>query len=230
MKRIEIPNHLAIIPDGNRRWAKKKGLASFRGVNAGGDYSHLKELFDEARNSGIKYMSLWGFSAENWKRPKKEIDAVFGLINKSIDKFRKDAMKNKIRFRHLGRKDRLPKEIIKAMDELEQETKEFDDFNVQLCLDYGCRDEVVRAVNRILKDKLKEVDEKTFASYLDDADIPDVDFIIRTSGEKRTSGLMGYQSDYAEFYFIDKLFPDFNAKDLRKAIEEFSNRKRNLGK
>ena len=225
-----VPNHLAIIPDGNRRWAKKKGMISFKGVEYGGSYEHLKELFEGLKDSGVKHVSVWGFSTENWKRPKKEIESVFKLIAKSIDKFRKDAFENKIRFRHFGRKDRIPRKIVELLDNLESDTKEFTDFNVQLCLDYGGRDEIVRAVNKIILEGLKNIDEESFSKYLDDSEIPDVDFIIRTSGEKRTSGLMPFQSDYAEFYFIDKYFPDLNSNDLREAIEEFERRKRNFGK
>jgi len=227
---FEIPKHVAIIPDGNRRWAKRKGFSSSKGVSVGGDYNHLKELFDEAHKLGIKYVSLWGFSTENWKRPNKEIKAVFDLVGKSIDRFTKDALKNKIKFRHLGRKDRLPKKVIEKIKILEDKTKEFDNFNVQICLDYGCKDEIVRAVNNVIKSGKNDIDEKTFSDYLDTSGIPDVDLIIRTSGEKRTSGFMGFQADYAEFYFTDKLFPDFNVKDFREAIRDFGRRKRNIGK
>ncbi|NCO11738.1 di-trans,poly-cis-decaprenylcistransferase [Candidatus Pacearchaeota archaeon CG_4_9_14_0_2_um_filter_39_13] len=229
MKKI-IPNHVVIIPDGNRRWARKNGLKSFQGVLSGGNYNHLKSLFDEAKEAGIKYVSLWGFSTENWRRPKIEINSVFSLILSNFERFRADLAKDKTRFRHFGRKDRLPKKLLEAISILEKESKNFKDFNIQLCLDYGGRDEIVRAVNNIIKDKKKKVDEKEFAKYLDNAEVPDVDLIIRTSGEKRTSGLMPFQSVYAELYFCDKYFPDFSAEDMKDAIEEFSRRKRNFGK
>ena len=224
-----IPQHICIIPDGNRRWAKEKGLASSLGHYKAGNYSNLVELFSEAKREGVKYISLWGFSTENWKREDREVKAVFDVIESQIKKFTKDAHKDKIRFRQIGRKDRLPKSLRKEMDKLEEETKNYSSFNVQLCLDYGGRDEIVRAVNNILKKGVKKIDEKTFEGYLDTKGIPDPDLIIRTSGEYRTSGLMPYQGAYAELYFSEKYFPDFDAKELRKAIEEFGRRQRRFG-
>jgi len=225
----KIPVHLCIIPDGNRRWAKSKGLIASAGHKRAGSYEHIKDLFDAARNLGVKYLSFWGFSTENWKRDKKEIDAIFELVSKAVKEWRKEAVENKIRFRHIGRKDRLPKDLIEEIDKLEKETKDYRDFNVQICLDYGGRDEIVRAVNKALRFGLKEIDENKFSELLDTNSIPEPDLIIRTSGEKRTSGFMPFQSAYSELYFSDVHFPDFDACELENAISEFGKRKRNFG-
>jgi len=210
-----VPSHVAIIPDGNRRWAVEKGIKSIEGYKAVG-YEHLESLFLEAKKVGVKYMSLWIFSAENWKRPKSEIQFLFNHFLRNADVFLEGSIKNKVRVRHIGRKDRLPKKIIEFLEELEEKTKDFNEFNVQLCLDYGGRDEIIRAVNKLLKLGIKEVKEGDILNSLDFAGIPDPDLIIRTSGEKRTSGLMSFQSGYSELYFEDKYFPDFGPKELRK--------------
>jgi len=230
-ERLKVPVHIALIPDGNRRWAKEKGLVGSFGHYKAGSYDNLEELFSEAKNLGVRFMSIWGFSTENWKRDKKEVDAIFSIVLDGIRKFRKNAAKNKIRFRHLGRKDRLPEVLRDEIIKLEDETKGYDDFHVQLCLDYGGKDEIVRAVNKILeqKDEIGSVDEESFSKHLDTNGTPEVDFVIRTSGEKRTSGFMPYQSSYAELYFSDVYFPDFDASELRRAVSEFSKRKRRFG-
>jgi len=224
-----VPKHIAIIPDGNRRWAKKKGVAPQFGHYTSASLQHLRELFEEARKEGVFYLTLWGFSTENWKRNKIEINAIFDMILKSVNNFREEAQINKIRFRHFGRRDRLPKELVQALEDLEKKTKGYTDFNVQLRLDYGGNDEILRAINKILKKKIKKIDEKTFEENLDSAGVPPVDLIIRTSGEKRTSGFMPFQSAYAEFYFTDLHFPDFTASELKKAIDDFGNRNRRFG-
>ncbi len=223
------PIHIAIIPDGNRRWARKRGLNFMMGHKKAADYSKFISSISEAKKLGVKYISLWGFSTENWKRDKKEINSIFNIIFQNIKKLRNDAGKNRLRFRYLGRRDRIPKKLLDAIENLERETKNYTDFNLQLCLDYGGRDEIIRAVNRIIKDKKKKIDEKTFSNYLDTADIPDPDLIIRTSKEQRMSGFMPFQSTYSELYFSKKYFPDFDIKELKKAINEFKKRKRRFG-
>ncbi len=225
----KIPRHVSIIPDGNRRWAWEKGLHASYGHYTAGSYEHIFELFHEAMNMGVKYFSLWGFSTENWNRSDEEIKAIFDLILNGMDKMREEFHKHSIRFRHIGRRDRLPKNLVKELEKLEDETSDYRDFNVQLCLDYGGRDEIVRAVNKMLKSGIKEINEETFKSYLDTADIPDPDLIIRTSGEKRTSGIMPFQAAYAELHFCDVYFPEFDAFELRKAIKSFGKRIRRFG-
>src|SRR3972149_5938307 len=217
MKNSDGPSHISIIPDGNRRWARSKGFEASYGHLKGGDYEHVRSLFLEAKESGVKYVSMWAFSTENWSRLKREKDAIFGLISDSIEKFRKDASKDGIRFWHIGRKDRLPNDIISHLSKLEKETENFKELNVLLCLDYGGRDEIIRAVNKAIKSGLNEVDESKFSEFLDTYNIPDVDLIIRTGGEKRSSGFMPFQSVYSELYFSETHFPDFDTRELRKA-------------
>jgi undecaprenyl diphosphate synthase len=225
-----VPAHICLIPDGNRRWAKTRGFGASFGHYKSGAYDNLEELFKEARNMGVKYVSIWGFSSENWKRSDGEVKDIFDLILKGVGKFRVDAGRNKIRFRHIGRKDRMPRELSNALKDLEKETSGFEDFNVQLFLDYGGRDEIVRAVNKVLKSGKQKVDELSFSQFLDTSGIPEPDMIIRTSGEHRTSGLMPYHGAYAELYFSDLMFPDFGAAHLREAVEEYSRRQRRFGK
>lgn len=225
----KIPKHVAIIPDGNRRWARNKGLIGTKGHKKAAEYDNVLSILDETKKLKTKFLSIWGFSTENWKRSKTEIKIIFHLILKITRKLRKDAHKNKTRFRFFGRRDRIPKKLREELENLEKETKKYKEFNVQLCLDYGGRDEIVRAVNKILKEKKKKIDEKSFEKYLDSSGIPDPDLIIRTSGEKRISGFMPFQSAYSELYFVEKNFPDFGGKDIRKAINEFGKRKRRFG-
>jgi undecaprenyl diphosphate synthase len=224
-----VPLHVVIIPDGNRRWARERGLSASFGHYTSASDERLIELMLESKNMGIKYLSFWGFSTENWKRDEREINSIFDLIFKKIHKLKELAHKHKIRFRHIGRKDRLPKKLLKELTILEGETKEYDELNVQLLLDYGGRDEIIRAVNKLIRSGVKKIDEETFKRYLDSNDIPDPDYIIRTSGEKRTSGLMPYQATYAEFYFTEVYFPEFDVNEYRKAIKSFKQRIRRFG-
>lgn len=226
----KIPKHVAIIPDGNRRWAKQKGLEPWKGHEASTEYNKTINLFEKAKELGVKYLTLWAFSTENWNRSKKEIDVLFELVSSGMKKYEKHFIEKKIRFRHIGRKDRLPKNIVSIIDKLENKTKDFEDFNVQICLDYGGRDEILRAVNKVLQSGVKEIVEDDFKALLDSSSIPDPDLIIRTSGEQRMSGFMTFQSAYSEFYFADVNFPDFGPEELEKAIAEYGRRKRNFGK
>lgn len=223
------PKHVAIIPDGNRRWAKSRKVDPSFGHYTSASFQHLRELFEEAQKQGVKYMSLWGFSTENWKRNPREVKALMNLISKALGELREAAHTQKIRFRHLGRKDRLPKSLIGEINKIEKETEKYDNFNVQLCLDYGGQDEIVRAVNSLLKKKIKRVDSDSLRKEMDSGKIPDVDLIIRTSGEKRTSGFMPLHSAYAEFYFSDVHFPDFGIYEFRKALEDYGKRHRRFG-
>ena len=225
-----IPAHIVIIPDGNRRWARHKGLSVFAGHEKSASFGNTIPILEEARKLGVKYMTFWAFSTENWNRSGAEKDFLFNLIHRFSKDFKDYAIKNKIRFRHLGRKDRIPKKVAKEIEDIEEKTKNFDDFNFQLCLDYGGRDEMVRAVNKLIGLGIKKIKEEDILNSLDSAGIPDPDLIIRTSGERRTSGFMPLQADYAELYFEDKYFPDFGPKELRKAVDEFGKRKRNFGK
>lgn len=229
MSHRKVPKHIAIIPDGNRRWAREKGFEASKGHLVAGEFEHLKELMDEAKKMGVKYISFWGFSTENWSRDKIERDIIFDMIIKIIPKLKDECLANGIRFRHLGRKDRLPKELISGLKNLEKTTENNNNFFMQICLDYGGRDEIIRAINRAIDCGVSKMDENIFRSFLDTKEIPDPDLIIRTSGEQRTSGLMPFQSAYSELYFSNVYFPDFNALEIRKAIESFGKRVRRFG-
>lgn len=227
---FNTPKHVVVIPDGNRRWARSKGWKAFVGHEKGIDYKRIKAMFEVAKEFNVEYFSLWGFSTENWDRSEEEITFLWNLFRKNIKEWKKDFVKEDIRFRHFGRKDRLPSDIIELMKELEEETKELDGFNFQLCLDYGGRDDVIRAVNKGIKEGVREFDDKLISEYLDTGNVvPDPDLIIRTSGEQRTSGILAYQGVYAELYFAQKSFPDFGAEDLRLAILDYSGRTRRFG-
>ncbi len=225
----KIPTHIIIIPDGNRRWAREKGLQETFGHYTSASDDRIIGLIRESQREGVKYLSIWGFSTENWNRSEREIKSIFSLVLKKIEVLKEYAHKNRVRFRHLGRKDRMPKNLVHELKKLEDETKDYRDFNVQLLLDYGGRDEIVRAVSKIIKSGQKKIDEDSFKKYLDSRDIPDPDLIIRTSGEKRTSGVMPFQAAYAEFYFADVYFPEFDSHELKKAIKSFSGRIRRFG-
>ncbi len=225
----KIPKHVAIIPDGNRRWAKLNGLKKIEGHKAGGSYESISKIIGEAKNLGIKYLTFWAFSTENWKRDRIEVDQLFELFVNILGKIKEEAIEKKIKFRHIGRKDRLPEKLVKVILDVEKATKDFEEFNVQLCIDYGGRDEIVRALNKALRAGVQEIKEDDIVNYLDSAGIPDPDLIIRTSGEQRISGFMSFQSAYSEFYFTDVHFPDFGPEHLRKAVEEFSARGRRFG-
>jgi undecaprenyl diphosphate synthase len=228
-EKTKVPIHVAIIPDGNRRWATEKGLDPSFGHYKSASYENVKSLIREAKDLGVRYLSFWGFSTENWSRNQLEIKAIFDLVSDLIERLRKDAKENKVRFRHIGRKDRLPEKLVQQIREMEEETKNYLDINIQLCLDYGGRDEIMRAVNKMLRQGNKNVNEETIKESLDTCGIPDPDLIIRTSGEQRLSGFMPFQSVYAELYFTEVYFPDFDALELRKAVEEFSRRQRRFG-
>ena len=226
-----IPNHIAIILDGNRRWARAKGLRPWEGHRAG--YSAIRKLAKAAREWGVHTFTIWAFSTENWERPKEEIDQIFKLLRVGIDEFAKEAHKDKVRLVHLGRKDRFPKELSQRLAKLEEETKKYKDHVLNLALDYGGKDEVLRAVRNIVQDKIKaeDIDEKLFDSYLDTGDqpYPYPDLFIRTSGEQRTSGLMPWQMTYAEYYFEPDHLPDFTPDKLKEAILDYSRRRRRFG-
>jgi undecaprenyl diphosphate synthase len=225
----KIPEHVAIIPDGNRRWAKAKGLVKTEGHLRSGTYSNLNPLLEEAEKLGVKCVSLWGFSTENWKRSRKEIDTILGLVSKGINDFSANAKERNICFKHVGRKEKLPRDLVKKLEKLERDTEKCNGIALLLCVDYGGRNEIVRAVKKMIENKEKNINEYTFSSYLDTSGFPEPDLIVRTGGEKRLSGFMPYQSVYSEIYFTDVLFPDFDKKELRKAIKEFSKRQRRFG-
>lgn len=225
----KVPEHLVIIPDGNRRWAKEQGMDPWIGHKKALD--QISNLSKEIRENNIKYTTFWGFSTENWKRDEKEINELMKLFKIFVKKFRKEALENEIRFYHFGRKDRLPEDILKLLADLEEDTKEFNKYHVALALDYGGRDEIIRAINKIQKreGEITEFTEEMISEALDTKEFPDPDLIIRTSGEQRTSGMMPWQGAYAEYYFSPLHFPEFSSNELKLAIDDFGNRKRRFG-
>jgi len=228
-KENQIPKHVVIIPDGNRRWAKEQGWLPWVGHRKALQQDKIEKILDECLSLGISYLSFWAFSTENWDRDKREVDEIFKLLQKHLESWLDKFQKENIRFRHIGRRDRLPKNLLKLMDDFAEKTKNNTAFNFSLCLDYNGRDDIIRAVNKIISKQVKSIDEKTFADYLDTHDMPNPDLIIRTSGEYRTSGIMAYEAAYSELYFTNVYFPDFDAIQFKRAILDFAARKRNFG-
>lgn len=218
--------HIAIIPDGNRRWAKEKGLPAFEGHRRG--VENFERLLYTTRDLGIKYLTAWAFSTENWKRTADENNYLFNLSREFFKKYKKKFLDEKVRFIHIGRKDRLPQYVVESLKEMEEETKIFDGFTTIIGMDYGGHDELLRTLDKIKSAGLS-ITQENIESNLDTAGIPAPDLIIRTSGEQRLSGFMSWQSAYAEFYFPKTYFPDFGPEQLTKAIEDFKNRDRRFG-
>ena len=231
MELNNIPNHVVIIPDGNRRWAKKNNLPSFEGHRRGLDV--MRKIGKKARDLGIKVLSVWAFSTENWKRTKQEIEYLMDIYESWIDFNLKEAMSDKVRIIHIGRKDRLRSSLKKKLSDAEKKTKTFNKSYLCIGIDYGGRDEVVRGINIILKNKnIKRISQKEFYKYLDTKNLPfsNPDLVIRTSGEKRSSGFMIWQTAYSEHVSLDKYFPDFTPEDFEKCIDEYKSRRRRFGK
>jgi len=227
-----IPNHIAIIPDGNRRWAKAHNLPSLEGHRRGFDVGI--KIGKKIRSLGIHTMTMWAFSTENWDRSKEEVSYLMKMYEIFVDKNLKNAMKEKIRIIHLGRKDRIPKKLLEKIKNSEEKTKNFKDYILNIALDYGGRDEAIRAIKKMSNNKflISNLSEENFGQFLDTANqpYPNPDLIIRTSGEQRTSGLMIWQAAYAEYIFLQKHFPDLTDEDIEKAVEEYSRRQRRYGK
>jgi len=224
-------NHLAIIPDGNRRWAKERNLPTFYGHKKGLDQS--VNLARKARELGIKVLTFWAFSTENWQRSKEEISYLIKLFKLMIDYNLKEALKEKIRIVHLGRKDRLEQSLLKKIIEVEEKTKTFNRYFLAIALDYGGQDEILRAIKRIKEEKIgiNDLNIDNFNQFLDSRDLPYPypDLVIRTSGEVRTSGFMIWQAAYSEWIFSPKYFPDFTPDDLQECIKEYEKRQRRFG-
>ncbi|MCC7552649.1 di-trans,poly-cis-decaprenylcistransferase [Candidatus Micrarchaeota archaeon] len=224
MKNLE---HIAIIPDGNRRWAKKNKLDFILGHKKGTEI--LRQLLDWAKEFDIPIISIWGFSTENFNRDEKEIEFLFNLFNEKIDEYLKEYNKHKAKIRFIGNRSKFSKEFFEKIEKVETLTKDNKGFQLNILLNYGGRAEILKVVNE-LKNTNEEITEKLIENHLYTKGIPDPDLIIRTSGERRLSGLMPWQSVYSELYFVDKLWPDFTKEDFKKAIEEYEKRKRRFGK
>ncbi len=223
----KIPNHVAIIMDGNGRWARERGFERYIGHKVG--VESVREIIGISKKCGINYLTLYTFSRENWKRPKKEINFLFNLLRKTLEEELEGLKRNGIRILVMGRIDELPKDIRVFLKKCMQETKDCAGMNVIIALNYSGRKEIVDAVNKILKEKKRLGREEEFSRYLYLNNIPEPDLLIRTSGELRISNFMLWQIAYTEFYFTNKLWPDFRKKEFIEAIEEFSKRKRRFG-
>lgn len=226
----KIPKHVAIICDGNRRWAKEHGLPSFEGHKRG--YDVAMKIGKKARELGVKALTFWIFSTENWDRSQKEVSYLMQLFEEMIDRYLKDALKEEVRIIHLGRKDRISQSLRNKIIEAQEKTKNFTKYYLGVALDYGGRDEIVRTIKKISNDQfpISNINSKNFSQFLDTRDLPELDLIIRPGGEKRLSGFLPWQSEYAELIFIDKYFPDFTGKDFEKCIQEYASRQRRFGK
>ena len=230
---MNVPRHVAVILDGNGRWAKSKGMPRNYGHAQGS--KNVEKICEEAWRMGIKYLTVYAFSTENWSRPKDEVDALMKLLRNYMKTCLKTAAKNDMKVRVIGDKTRLDDDIRSRIAELEEATKNNGGLNFQIALNYGSRDEIVRAVQRIAADvrvgkmEPEDITSEVISSYLDTHDIPDPDLLIRTSGEERLSNFLLWQLAYSEFYFIDVLWPDFTKEDLVKAIEQYNARDRRYG-
>jgi undecaprenyl diphosphate synthase len=227
-----LPNHIAMILDGNRRWARARGLEPWKGHYYG--YKAVNALAHATRRLGIHTFTVWAFSTENWERPQKEIDEIMNIFRRALKETEKDFHKEHVAMVHLGRKDRLPADIRSEIARIEAETAKYAPEHIfNMAVDYGGRDEIVRAVQKIVDDKVPaaEIDEKSFEKYLDTygQPYPNPDLFIRTSGEQRTSGLMPWQMVYTEFYFEQEHLPDFTPEKLKEAILDYSRRRRRFG-
>jgi undecaprenyl diphosphate synthase len=220
--KTDIPHHIAIIMDGNRRWAKAKGLPVASGHKHG--YENFKKIAKACFNEGVKILTVYAFSAENWKRNKTEVSFLMDLFENVLEneiKFFKD---NKIKLNVIGQIERLPNKLQKLISESTNETRNNKNGTLNLAISYGGRAEILDAVKKSIKEK------KPFEDCLYTANQPDPDILIRTGGEMRLSGFLPWQSVYSELYFSEKMWPDFNENDLKNAIKEFQNRKRRFGK
>ena len=228
-----IPQHVALILDGNGRWAKKRGLPRTMGHKEG--CVTVEKTVEIAARMGIRYLTVYGFSTENWKRSSDEVGALMQLFRFYMVRLLKIASANNVRVKMIGDRTRFDRDIIEGINRLESETKDNTGLTFVIAVNYGGRDEIRRAAKRLAHDcaagkvDADQIDEATFASYLDTADMPDPDLLIRPGGEQRISNFLLWQCAYSEFYFTDVLWPDFTGAELDKAIAEYRRRDRRFG-
>lgn len=228
-----IPNHVAIILDGNGRWAKKKGMPRTYGHVKGCE--NLEKICSVAKELGVKYLTVYAFSTENWKRSKEEVDALMKLFRNYMKKCIKISRDNKMQVRVIGDPTAFDPDLQEKIKELEEYSSQYDELYFQIALNYGSRDEIKRAIQKMAEDvkaeKLnpEEISEQTISDYLDTKGLPDPDLLIRTSGEERLSNFLMWQLAYTEFYFTDVPWPDFSKEELEKAIETYNHRDRRYG-
>ena len=228
-----VPEHIAIILDGNGRWAKKRMMPRTFGHRKGA--FNIRTIARYANKIGVKYLTMYCFSTENWKRPKDEVEYLMTRPVKYINRYRDDLIKSSVRITFIGRRDRLPKDLLNVLLDLEEQTKDHTGLVLTLCIDYGSFDELTTAVKNIAKEvvdnklDINSIDESCIMSHLFTKDMPPVDLLIRTSGEIRLSNYLLLQIAYAELYFTDVYWPDFNESELLKAIENYQSRNRRFG-
>ena len=230
---MSVPQHIAIILDGNGRWAKAKGMPRNYGHTQGA--RNVEKILEEAHNVGVKYLTVYAFSTENWTRPKDEVDALMKLLRNYLTTCLKTAKKNNMCVKIIGDKSGLDPDMQEQIRVLEEDSAQNTGLHFQVALNYGSRDEMVRAMNRIRTDMRDgiipdtDITPELFSSYLDTDGIPDPDLLIRTSGEQRLSNFLLWQLAYSEFYFTDVHWPDFSKDELKKAIDAYENRDRRYG-
>ncbi len=230
---LNIPKHVAIIMDGNGRWAKKRLLPRNAGHKKGAQV--VEQIVEDAEGLGIKYLTVYAFSTENWKRPKEEVDALMNLLSDYLKDCIERSNKNNMIVRVIGDKTALRDDIVEKIDELEVISSKNTGITFTIAINYGSRDEMVRAMKKMASDiengsvKADDINEKMFEEYLDTKGMPDPDLLIRTSGEERLSNYMLWQLAYSEFYFTDVLWPDFDKEELINAIVKYNSRERRYG-
>ncbi len=229
----KMPKHIAIIMDGNGRWAKKRGLPRKAGHKAGAET--LEKIISAARELGLEHLTVYAFSTENWKRSQEEVDAIMNLLRQYLKNYFKKFIKDDVRMNVIGDINRLDADIQKQILEIEQLSKEKTGLFVHIALNYGGRDELRRAMTKMAQEAVEgrllpeEMTEECIAGYLDTAGTPDPELVIRTSGEERISNFLLWQAAYSEFYFCDTLWPDFTKTELEKAVFAYQNRERRFG-
>lgn len=225
----KFPEHVVIIPDGNRRWAKKRNLPLIEGHRRGLDTAF--RVSKDARNLGVKILTIWGFSGENWRRPQLEVNYLMRIYTQFFRSHIKDFMDDGVRFKWLGRRDRVPKSLKDILVKIEQKTAKNKNYFLNVCIDYAGHDEIISAIKKIVSKRVKpsQVTEELISKNLDTKGLPDPDLLIRTSGEMRTSGIMPWQTTYTELFFSKLLFPDFSTAELKRAVDDYSRRQRRFG-
>ena len=232
-EKLPVPQHIAIIMDGNGRWAKKRGLPRNAGHKAGAET--FRRIADHCTQLGVKYLTVYAFSTENWKRSEEEVAGIMGLLENYLKEAIRDMEKNHIRFRVFGDITKLSPKLQKLCLETTERSRDYQDVQVNFCLNYGGRDEIIRAAKQFAADvaagkrTADSLTEAEFETYLDSAGVPDPELVIRPSGELRTSNFLAWQSAYSEYVFMDVLWPDFTGDDLDRAIEEYHRRNRRFG-
>lgn len=233
MKQTPVPNHVALIMDGNRRWAREKRLPEFEGHRKGEEC--IEPIVDAAIEMGISYLTFWAFSTENWYRSKKEVAFLMGLYRNDLDKKVDSFHTKNVKINVIGNLAMFPADLQEKTKKWIEKTKNNKKITVNLALSYGGRDEILRALDKLrasskLKAQSSKITEEEFSKYLDTAGQPDPDLLIRTGGERRLSGFLLWQLEYAELYFTDIYWPDFTPSEFKKALEDFQNRQRRFGK